>query len=323
MGDQLQLLFALNAGNQEYFMTLPGAAGMAARLETEKVRWEYLQLTEKVFSEDGGRKAESAGIPQAVKSLILRGDADKNRELVLVTDDSALAQALTENEICVIGFQHGAEAGSFFQGTELVLFSFEDLDAVFFRNVLKHFHHLPVYIAETERLVLRESIAEDFDAILRMSRELTPDATTDVFSGDPEAEREKFLRYIQYAYSFFGFGLWTVLERQSGAVIGRCGLMPATDRRTPEGRVELGYLIAREMRGKGYALEACRAVLDFAFRELECGEIYAGIGGGNTESIRLARRLGFSREDDPGEAGSGYSTDLWKLTAEEYEKESC
>ena len=74
MGDQLQLLFALNAGNLEYFMTLPGAAGMAARLETEKVRWEYLQLTEKVFSEDGGRKAESAGIPQAVKSLILRGD---------------------------------------------------------------------------------------------------------------------------------------------------------------------------------------------------------------------------------------------------------
>ena len=38
MGDQLQLLFALNAGNLEYFMTLPGAAGMAARLETEKVR---------------------------------------------------------------------------------------------------------------------------------------------------------------------------------------------------------------------------------------------------------------------------------------------
>ena len=73
MGDQLQLLFALNAWNLEYFMTLPGAAGMAARLETEKVRWEYLQLTEKVFSEDGGRKAESAGIPQAVKSLILRG----------------------------------------------------------------------------------------------------------------------------------------------------------------------------------------------------------------------------------------------------------
>ena len=109
------------------------------------------------------------------------------RERIIVTDRSALAQALTENEICVIGFQHGAEAGSFFQGTELVLSSFEDLDAVFFRNVLKHFHHLPVYIAETERLVLRESIAEDFDAIFRMSRELTPDATTDAFSGDPEA----------------------------------------------------------------------------------------------------------------------------------------
>ena len=338
MGDQFQLLFALDAGNLEGFIGLPGAAGMIARLETEDVFWEYLQLTERDFSDEEGRTADPAFIPRAVRRRIMDGDAENGRNLkhreqnrreqnarerIIVTDRSALAQALTENEICVIGFQHGAEAGSFFQGTELVLFSFEDLDAVFFRNVLKHFHHLPVYIAETERLVLRESIAEDFDAIFRMSRELTPDATTDAFSGDPEAEREKFLRYIQYAYSFFGFGLWTVLERQSGAVIGRCGLMPAADRRTPEGRVELGYLIAREMRGKGYALEACRAVLDFAFRELECGEIYAGIGGGNTESIRLARRLGFSREDDPGEAGSGYSTDLWKLTAEEYEKESC
>ena len=338
MGDQFQLLFALDAGNLEGFIGLRGAAGMIARLETEDVFWEYLQLTERDFSDEEGRTADPAFIPRAVRRRILDGDAENGRNLkhreqnrreqnarerIIVTDRSALAQALTENEICVIGFQHGAEAGSFFQGTELVLSSFEDLDAVFFRNVLKHFHHLPVYIAETERLVLRESIAEDFDAIFRMSRELIPDATTDAFSGDPEAEREKFLRYIQYAYSFFGFGLWTVLERQSGAVIGRCGLMPAADRRTPEGRVELGYLIAREMRGKGYALEACRAVLDFAFRELECGEIYAGIGGGNTESIRLARRLGFSREDDPGEAGSGYSTDLWKLTAEEYEKESC
>ena len=334
MGDQFQLLFALDAGILEGFIGLPGAAGMIARLETEDVFWEYLQLTERDFSDEEGRTADPAFIPRAVRRRIMDGDAENGRNLkhreqnrreqnarerIIVTDRSALAQALTENEICVIGFQHGAEAGSFFQGTELVLSSFEDLDAVFFRNVLKHFHHLPVYIAETERLVLRESIAEDFDAIFRMSRELTPDATTDAFSGDPEAEREKFLRYIQYAYSFFGFGLWTVLERQSGAVIGRCGLMPAADRRTPEGRVELGYLIAREMRGKGYALEACRAVLDFAFRELECGEIYAGIGGGNTESIRLARRLGFSREDDPG---SGYSTDLWKLTAEEYEKES-
>ena len=52
MGDQFQLLFALDAGNLEGFIGLPGAAGMIARLETEDVFWEYLQLTERDFSDE-------------------------------------------------------------------------------------------------------------------------------------------------------------------------------------------------------------------------------------------------------------------------------
>ena len=303
MGESLRILFVLHSGDLKEFLALPGAAGMISGLDSEGISWACLQAEE-------------------VKNRIAYGKTDRRGDQIIITDNSGLAKELTEQGICVIGFQPPEKAGHYFPGAGMVLSSFEELDGAFFRNVLRHFLHLPVCIAETERLILRESTAEDFDSIFRMSRQLGPDATTDSFSGDLETEREKFLRYIQYAYSFFGFGLWTVEEKKSSAVIGRCGLMPAADRRTEEGRLELGYLIDSRQRGRGYAQEACRAVLQYAFRELECEEIYAGISRDNEESARLARRLGFVKQDVPEKDRGENSTDLWRLTKAGFAEET-
>ena len=70
------------------------------------------------------------------------------------------------------------------------------------------------------------------------------------------------------------------------------------------GRIELGYLIDEPFRGKGYACEACRAILEYAFQELELDCVYARIDEKNEASICLAQKLGFR----PGEG------DLWTAT---------
>ena len=116
-------------------------------------------------------------------------------------------------------------------------------------------------------------------------------------SEEEDEELEKYLAYIHTVYSVFGFGLWSVVLKKTGEVIGWCGLQPIGNEDTPLGRIELGYLIDREHRRSGYGYEACRAILDFGFEKLELDEVYAQIDERNRASLRMARKLGFTRQE--------------------------
>ncbi len=145
---------------------------------------------------------------------------------------------------------------------------------------------------ETDRLVIRESSGRDFSRIYAM---LLSEGNA---GPDENEELEKYLAYIHTAYPVFGFGLWSVVLKETGDVIGWCGLQPIGNEDTPLGRIELGYLIDREFRRKGYACEACRAIMDYAFQRLELDEVYVQIDGQNKQSLRLAQRLGFTKAGD-------------------------
>jgi RimJ/RimL family protein N-acetyltransferase len=85
-----------------------------------------------------------------------------------------------------------------------------------------------------------------------------------------------------------GFGGWSVQVRESGAVIGRLGLM------RPEGNpdLEVGWVLGRESWGKGYATEGARAALSFGFGEVRASRIIARIAPGNLASSGVATKLG-------------------------------
>jgi len=87
----------------------------------------------------------------------------------------------------------------------------------------------------------------------------------------------------------YGFTLWAVVEKESGTVIGDCGLMPL-ERIGPE--VELGYRLARPWWGKGYATEAALAVRDLGFERFGLERIYVDIQPGNEGSLNVARKIG-------------------------------
>ncbi len=88
-----------------------------------------------------------------------------------------------------------------------------------------------------------------------------------------------------------GYGLW-VVERE-GELIGRIGLL------RPEGwpGLEVGWLLGRSAWGQGYATEAARAAVEYAWRELDAHELISLIAPDNTASQRVAERLGMR----PGE----------------------
>ena len=85
-----------------------------------------------------------------------------------------------------------------------------------------------------------------------------------------------------------GYGQWIAEEKATGTAIGRVGLF------YPEGwpALEVGYTLAREQWGKGYATEGARAALDYAFEVVGATRVVSLIHPENAASIRVATKLG-------------------------------
>lgn len=143
---------------------------------------------------------------------------------------------------------------------------------------------------ETERLALRELTKTDLPAL----RAILQDAQTMTAYEGPfsDAEVETWLTRIQKRYDTDGFGLWAVILKSTGEVIGQCG--PAAQRIDEADVIEVGYLFNRAHWHRGYATEAAAACRDHAFRTLDVDEVYAQVRETNIPSMNVAIRLGMT-----------------------------
>ena len=145
-------------------------------------------------------------------------------------------------------------------------------------------------ILETPRLILREFVPEDLAGLYRLYEE-SDTRYIDPLSEDPDEELVILKNYIHYIYGFYGFGLWAVCLKETGELIGRCGLhvMFIAD----DGEYELGYMVSKPYEGQGYASEAVRAILEYAKEDLEAPRVVVKIHKDNERSIQFAKHLGF------------------------------
>jgi RimJ/RimL family protein N-acetyltransferase len=101
-------------------------------------------------------------------------------------------------------------------------------------------------------------------------------------------------RYIERGpwteYSRRGFGLWLVELRDSRQPIGVCGLLQRDALPSPD----IGFAFRADFWAQGYATESARAVMNFAAAALHLSEILAVVSPGNTASIRVLEKLGFT-----------------------------
>lgn len=86
-----------------------------------------------------------------------------------------------------------------------------------------------------------------------------------------------------------GYGIWPVVHKSSQRVIGECGI---TQIPGWEPDVEIAWIFHKAYHGQGYATEAARAVMDFAFSQLGIARLYALVDRFNARSIAVANRLG-------------------------------
>lgn len=163
-------------------------------------------------------------------------------------------------------------------------------------------------IITTPRLVLRAHTLQDFAASLAL---WTDPVVTDSIGGRALSEGEVWQRLLRYGglWTILGYGYWAITERSDGRFIGEAGLADwRRDMTPPLGTVpETGWALHSSVHGRGLALEAMRAVLDWSDRALPQPQTCCIISPENAASIRLAGKLGY-RAGKPGRLGESVVT---------------
>ena len=143
-------------------------------------------------------------------------------------------------------------------------------------------------ILETERLYLREMTQTDFSALCKIIQD---DDVMYAYEGAySAAEAQAWLDKQLRNYAVQGFGLWAVILKDSGEMIGQCGLtMQDFDGRQV---LEVGYLLQKSFWHKGYASEAAIVCKEYAFEKLNVDEVFSIIRDTNIASQNVAKRNG-------------------------------
>jgi [ribosomal protein S5]-alanine N-acetyltransferase len=145
-------------------------------------------------------------------------------------------------------------------------------------------------IIETDRLWLRELVPEDADALAAV----ISDPETMRFYPEPRdrAGVESWVERNRRRYQEDGHGLWAMVLRSNGEVIGDCGLT----RQEVDGidEIEIGYHVRRDLWGQGYAPEAARACQGYGFGKLNANRLISLIRPQNLPSRRVAEKTGLT-----------------------------
>lgn len=169
---------------------------------------------------------------------------------------------------------------------------------------------------ETSRLILRPPRREDFEGWAAFAA----DAEATRFIGGALARAMAWRSFAGMVGSWHlqGFAMFSLIEKSSGRWIGRAGPWQ------PEGwpGTEVGWNLARDAWGRGYATEAAIAAMDFAVDVLGWADIIHTIDPANSASQRVAERLG-SVLRGPGKLpppSESAPVEIWGQSAEQWRR---
>lgn len=145
-------------------------------------------------------------------------------------------------------------------------------------------------ILQTDRLYLRQMRQTDYAALCSILQdEEVMYAYEHAFD---DAETQAWLDRQRRRYREDGFGLWAAVLKQTGEMIGQCGI---TVQQCGADRVlEIGYLFQKAFWHQGYAIEAAAACKEYAFAKLNAAEVFSIIRDTNIPSQNVAKRNGMA-----------------------------
>jgi ribosomal-protein-alanine N-acetyltransferase len=146
---------------------------------------------------------------------------------------------------------------------------------------------------ETERLLLRELLLSDVDGMF----ELDSNPKVHLFLGNkPVKDIEESLdqiKNIQQQYKDFGIGRWAVILKETNEFLGWSGIkFIRNEINNHKDFYEIGYRFIEKHWGKGYATEAGKAFINYAFNVMKVEAVYAYADAGNENSRKILEKLG-------------------------------
>jgi RimJ/RimL family protein N-acetyltransferase len=149
-------------------------------------------------------------------------------------------------------------------------------------------------LIETERLILRRWRAGDLALYAAMMAD--PEVTYWLGGGQSEAEAKAHVVRMESMFESEGFGIWALERKADGAFLGSAGLAVIREDIPLAPAIEVGWRLARDAWGHGYATEAARAAIDDGFARLGLAEIVTFTAASNLRSQAVMERLGLERD---------------------------
>lgn len=249
--------------------------------------------------QESEKRAEDVKCRQAA---MLTAHGNEREETLYITDQGKVYDSLRIDGRYVLPFLHDAKGEERYPNARCAVERLEETTFDSLEMLYRRLAGLPWEIFETDRLLVRETTVEDVDCFYEIYAEPSITAYMEALCEDKDEEIAYIETYIEKIYAFYGFGMWTVIEKQSEKVIGRAGVSWREGYDLPE----IGFVIGVPWQGKGYAYEVCKAILDYTRKELEMTKVLALIRPGNERSVRLCEKLGFVPDGRTKENGITY-----------------
>ena len=166
---------------------------------------------------------------------------------------------------------------------------------------------------ETTRLILREMTENDFASLYSIFSD--PDTMKHYPAPFDEEKVRRWIAVNQERYRTFGFGLWTVVLKATGEVIGDCGITMQNIHGVI--RPEIGYHIGKTWQRRGYASEAARACRDYLFENTPFEAVFSYMKYTNAASYGVAEKNGMRFMEEYADP-INVRTKVYGMTREEW-----
>ena len=206
-----------------------------------------------------------------------------------IIDSSWMAERMSLQQIPFVVLFHADNKTEDFSMARFGMESPEEIDVEYYDNVYRRFAGIPWDILETNRCFIRETAELDVEAFFNIYKD--PSITQYMENLYPKIEEEKeyIRKYIEKVYSFYDFGIWTVILKETGEVIGRAGLSYREGYDVPE----IGYIIGVPWQRQGIAFEVCTAILQYGKETLGFETVQSLVEAEHMVSLALCHKLGF------------------------------
>lgn len=224
-------------------------------------------------------------------SAILKIHGLKPEECLMIAATSVLLALIEGQNVASIGYRNPEGKPQDLSKAEVLVEGFEEVDFFFLERIYQRQHGIPWIVIETERCLLREMTMEDLDDLYQLYAGKDITKYMEGLYQDRKEEEAYTRAYIDHMYRFFGYGMWLVLKKDTGKIIGRAGLNNLDIHGISS--LELGYMIGAPYQRQGYAMEVCQGIVQFAQEGTEFEELNCLIQKGNDVSVHMMEKLEF------------------------------